>query len=169
MNADEIRRSSVLELAAALEQGAVTSVELVRTYQQAADRVDPQTGTYLRRFDEAARAAAGELDAERAAGRVRSAVHGVPLGVKDILATDEGPTTAQSLALDPAWGVAGDGPVVARLRTAGAIVLGKTTTMEFAIGFPDLRLHRLAHMIGGNEKRHGRLRAEHGGAGSDDD
>lgn len=143
MNADDIRRSSVLELAAALEQGAVSSVELVRTYQQAADRVDPQTGTYLRRFDETALAAAEQLDAERAAGRVRSALHGVPLGVKDILATDEGPTTAQSLALDASWGAAGDGPVVARLRAAGAIVLGKTTTMEFAIGFPDLRLHRL--------------------------
>jgi aspartyl-tRNA(Asn)/glutamyl-tRNA(Gln) amidotransferase subunit A len=73
---------------------------------------------------------------------VRSPLHGVPLAVKDILATDEGPTTAQSLALEPGWGAAGDGPVVARLRAAGAIVLGKTTTMEFAIGFPDHRLHR---------------------------
>jgi aspartyl-tRNA(Asn)/glutamyl-tRNA(Gln) amidotransferase subunit A len=69
-------------------------------------------------------------------------LHGIPLGVKDILATDEGATTAQSLVLDASWGEAGDGPVVARLRAAGAIVLGKTATMEFAIGFPDHRLHR---------------------------
>ena len=61
----------------------------------------------------------------------------MPIGVKDILATREGPTTAQSLILDPGWGDQPEGPVVSRLRDAGAIVMGKTTTMEFAIGYPD--------------------------------
>ncbi|MCP4225280.1 MAG: amidase, partial [Actinomycetia bacterium] len=55
----------------------------------------------------------------------------------DIIATDEGPTTAQSLVLDPSWGDQGDAVVVSRLRAAGAIIMGKTTTMEFAIGRPD--------------------------------
>jgi aspartyl-tRNA(Asn)/glutamyl-tRNA(Gln) amidotransferase subunit A len=49
----------------------------------------------------------------------------------------EGPTTAQSLVLAPAWGDGGDAPVVARLRAAGAVVTGKTTTMKFACGMPD--------------------------------
>ena len=61
----------------------------------------------------------------------------MPIAVKDIIRTDEGPTTAQSLILDPHWGDAGDAPVVARLRAAGAVITGKTTTMEFACGCPD--------------------------------
>jgi len=48
-------------------------------------------------------------------------LHGVPIAVKDVLATVDGPTTAQSLILDPAWGEQGDAPVVARLRAAGAV------------------------------------------------
>lgn len=138
----DLRRAGVLELAAALERGETTSVELVESYLDAADRLDPVLGIYLRRFDEEARRRAEGLDAERAAGAARGLLHGIPMGIKDILATDEGPTTAQSLALDPTWGDQGDGPVVARLRAAGMIPLGKTATMEFAIGFPDRKLHR---------------------------
>ncbi|MDH4364767.1 MAG: amidase family protein, partial [Acidimicrobiia bacterium] len=123
--------------AAALRSGAITSVELTTAALAAADRLDPQLGTYLARFDKTALARAADADAERAAGTDLGPLHGIPLGIKDILATDEGPTTAQSLVLDPAWGEQGDGPVVARLRAAGAVITGKTTTMEFAIGRPD--------------------------------
>jgi aspartyl-tRNA(Asn)/glutamyl-tRNA(Gln) amidotransferase subunit A len=49
----------------------------------------------------------------------------------------EGPTTAQSLILDPAWGEGKDAPVVARLKAGGAVLTGKLSTMEFAVGFPD--------------------------------
>jgi aspartyl-tRNA(Asn)/glutamyl-tRNA(Gln) amidotransferase subunit A len=137
MSATDLRFATVVELAAALRAGHTTSVELVEVYLAAADQLDPQLGVYLARFDDEARQAAARADAERAAGRDLGPLHGVPIGVKDILATREGPTTAQSLILDPAWGERGDGPVVARLREAGAIPLGKTTTMEFAIGYPD--------------------------------
>ena len=135
--AGDHRFSDIAELAAALRAGEVTSVGLVEAYQRATDELDPALGTYLARFDEAALEAAAAADAELAAGRDRGPLHGIPLGIKDIIATDEGPTTAQSLVLDPAWGAAGDAPVVARLRQAGSVVLGKTTTMEFAIGAPD--------------------------------
>lgn len=137
----DLRFASVLELAVALRAGTTTSVDLVRGYLAAADRLDPVLGTYIRRFDEAALAAAAVADAELASGVDRGALHGVPVAVKDILSTDEGPTTAQSLALEADWGAGGDGPVVRRLRTAGAIVIGKTSTMEFAIGYPDRRFH----------------------------
>lgn len=122
---------------AALRAGEVTSVGLVSELQDAADAFDEPLGTWLARFNDQALAAAAEADAELAAGRDRGPLHGIPLGIKDIIATDEGPTTAQSLILDPAWGEQGDGPVMNRLRAAGAIILGKTTTMEFAIGRPD--------------------------------
>jgi aspartyl-tRNA(Asn)/glutamyl-tRNA(Gln) amidotransferase subunit A len=59
------------------------------------------------------------------------------LGVKDILAMAEGPTTAQSLILDRSWGAGKDAPTVARVKAAGAVITGKTTTMEFACGIPD--------------------------------
>jgi aspartyl-tRNA(Asn)/glutamyl-tRNA(Gln) amidotransferase subunit A len=94
-------------------------------------------GTYLRRFDESALVAAANADEELAKGIDRGPLHGIPIGVKDIIATDEGPTTAQSLILDPTWGEQGDAPVVERLRKAGAVITGKTTTMEFACGMPD--------------------------------
>ena len=121
----------------ALRSGEITSVELVTHAQAAADNLDPELGTWLRRFDEQALERATAADAELAAGTDLGLLHGIPLGIKDIIATDEGPTTAQSLVLPAAWGEQGDGPVITRLRQAGAIIMGKTTTMEFAIGRPD--------------------------------
>ncbi len=135
---DETQHPLTIQSAgAALRAGTMTSVELVTALQAAADELDPTLGTWLSRFDDSAKARAAEADAELAAGNDRGPLHGIPLGIKDILATDEGPTTAQSLVLDPAWGDQGDGPVIRRLRAAGAVVMGKTTTMEFAIGRPD--------------------------------
>ncbi len=121
----------------ALRAGQVTSLELTSQAQAAADRLDPKLGTWLARFDSEARQRAAQADAELAAGTDLGPLHGIPVGIKDILATNEGPTTAQSLTLDPAWGNQGDGPVVSRLRDAGAIIMGKTTTMEYAVGRPD--------------------------------
>jgi aspartyl-tRNA(Asn)/glutamyl-tRNA(Gln) amidotransferase subunit A len=74
---------------------------------------------------------------ELAAGVDRGPLHGIPIGVKDILAAPEGPTTAQSLILDRTWGAGKDAPVVRRLHQAGAVIVGKTTTMEFAVGLPE--------------------------------
>lgn len=123
--------------AAALRAGDLTSEELTAACLAASDRLDEQLGTYIRRFDDEAMAAARRADTELAAGTDRGPLHGIPLGVKDIIATVEGPTTAQSLILPTEWGEQGDGPVISRLRDAGAVICGKTTTMEFAIGFPD--------------------------------
>ncbi len=128
---------TIASAGAALRCGEITSEALVGSLQEGADRLDGELGVYLARFDDTALAAARVADAELAAGHDRGPLHGIPLGIKDILATDEGPTTCQSLVLDPSWGAAGDGPVLTRLRQAGAIVLGKLTTMEFAIGRPD--------------------------------
>jgi aspartyl-tRNA(Asn)/glutamyl-tRNA(Gln) amidotransferase subunit A len=128
---------TVQDAAARLRSGELSSVELTRAVLARADRLDGRLGTYLARFDERALAAAAAADAELAAGLDRGPLHGVPVAVKDILAAREGPTTAQSLVLDPAWGAGRDAPVVARLRSAGAVITGKTTTAEFACGMPD--------------------------------
>ncbi|MCW2678525.1 MAG: amidase [Modestobacter sp.] len=129
---------SIADAAAALRAGEVTSVDLVEEALANADRLDGELGVFIRRFPEDARAAAQQADAELAAGQDRGPLHGIPLGVKDIIATVEAPATAQSLVLDPGWSTPeGDAPVVARLRAAGGIVVGKTSTYEYAIGFPD--------------------------------
>jgi aspartyl-tRNA(Asn)/glutamyl-tRNA(Gln) amidotransferase subunit A len=128
---------TIADAAAALRAGTVTSVELTRAMLARADDLDAKIGVYLKRMDESALVEAARADADFAAGVDRGRLQGIPLGVKDIIATENAPTTAQSLVLDPAWGEQGDAPVVARLRAAGAVIVGKTTTMEFAIGMPD--------------------------------
>jgi aspartyl-tRNA(Asn)/glutamyl-tRNA(Gln) amidotransferase subunit A len=128
---------TVEDAAAALRQGVLSSVELTSACLARADALDPVLGTYLLRFDEHALAAAATADQELAAGVDRGPLHGIPVGMKDILAMPEGPTTAQSLVLDREWGAGKEGPVVRRLKAAGAVITGKVTTMEFACGMPD--------------------------------
>jgi aspartyl-tRNA(Asn)/glutamyl-tRNA(Gln) amidotransferase subunit A len=128
---------TLTDAAAALRSGAVSSVELLAEVSARADALDDQLGAYLHRFDEEAAGWAAAADADFAAGVDRGPLQGIPVGVKDILAMAEGPTTAQSLILDRAWGENRDGIVVERLKAAGAVITGKLSTMEFAIGMPD--------------------------------
>jgi aspartyl-tRNA(Asn)/glutamyl-tRNA(Gln) amidotransferase subunit A len=125
------------EAAVMLRSGALTSVALTQAVIARADAMDPDLGSYVTRFDDAALAAAARADADFAAGLDRGPFHGIPVGVKDILAMAEGPTTANSLVLDRAWGAGKDAPVVTRLKQAGVVITGKTTTSEFACGSPD--------------------------------
>jgi len=131
------RVGTIEETAAALRAGTLTSVELTTGLLRRADALDPKLGTYLARFDEFAIEAAARADAEFSQGIDRGPLQGIPLGIKDLFATEEGPTSAQSLVLDPDWGARGDAPVVRRLRDQGAVIMGKTTTNEFAVGLPD--------------------------------
>jgi aspartyl-tRNA(Asn)/glutamyl-tRNA(Gln) amidotransferase subunit A len=130
-------RRTLHEILRLLNSGTLTSTQLVTESINRADELD-RLGAFQVRFDEAALAAAAEVDARRANGCAVGSLAGVPIGVKELLATDDGPTTGGSLVLDPEWGSAGDGTAVARLRAAGAIVLGKTTTSELGMGSPDL-------------------------------
>ncbi len=129
---------TLTDAARALRSGEVTSVELLRRCLATSDACDPEIGSFLQRFDQSALEAAQAADVALAGGGAIGPLHGIPIGVKDILRTTEAPTTAQSLILDPAWSVdAGDAEAVARLRSAGAVVAGKLSTMEFALGMPD--------------------------------
>ncbi|KAA9149772.1 amidase [Amycolatopsis acidicola] len=128
---------TLTDAAKALREGAVTSVELTEASIAAADASDATLGTYLARFDEYALERAARADAELARGEDLGPLHGIPFGVKDIIAMAEGPTTAQSLILDRSWGAGKDAPTVARVKAAGAVITGKASTMEFACGMPD--------------------------------
>src|SRR6185437_12844060 len=128
---------SITEAATQLRDGSLSSADLTAAVLQRADRLDGALGTYLARFNDRAMASAEQADADLARGLDRGPLQGIPLGIKDIIAAADGPTTANSLVLDEAWGAGRDAPVVARLRAAGAVITGKVTTMEFAIGAPD--------------------------------
>jgi aspartyl-tRNA(Asn)/glutamyl-tRNA(Gln) amidotransferase subunit A len=126
---------SITEAAAALRSGETTSVELVEEAIAVAEEHDEQLGVFISRHFGQSRAAALAADAALAAGAARP-LTGIPLGVKDILSTVEGPTTGQSIVQYLDWGP-DDAPAVARLRAAGGIVIGKTSTLEFAFGLPE--------------------------------
>ena len=117
-----------------MQSGQLTSVALTQAYLQriaAIDRAGPRLSAVLE-LNPDALAIAAQLDAERKAGRVRGPLHGIPILIKDNLDTaDRMQTTAGSLAL------IGQRPprdafVVARLREAGAVILGKTNPTEWA-------------------------------------
>ncbi len=125
---------SIAELAAAMQSGQTTAVALVQAYTARIlrfDRGDNGLHAVLALNSDALRAAAA-LDAERRAGQVRGPLHGIPLLFKDNIETaDPMPTTAGSLALARSTHTT-DAPLVARLRAAGAIVLGKANLSEWA-------------------------------------
>jgi len=112
----------------------VSSLQLVDAYLARIARIDRgATGLHsVLAINPAARAQARALDKERAAGHLRGPLHGIPLLIKDNIETaDPMPTTAGSLALaDNRTGR--DAPLVARLRAAGAVILGKTNLSEWA-------------------------------------
>ena len=131
----EVAEASIPDLRAALEDGRVTSAQLVDLYLariEAYDRRGPALNTIIR-LNPLAREQAEALDAERAAGTVRGPMHGIPVLMKDNYDMDWMPTTGSSLAL------AGLRPAdnafqVKRLLDAGAVILGKTNLHELAAG-----------------------------------
>jgi amidase len=130
----ELDELSLADLAAGLERGKWTSERLVQLYLARIDAIDrkgPQLGSVLALNPDSA-GVAGQLDRERKNGHVRGPLHGIPILLKDNIETsDHTSTTAGSLALAD-WRAPKDAFVAARLRSAGAIVLGKTNLSEWA-------------------------------------
>jgi aspartyl-tRNA(Asn)/glutamyl-tRNA(Gln) amidotransferase subunit A len=127
--------ASITEIAERLARGETTSSDLVEELLEHADRIDGNVGAYLARFDDTAREAAKHADDVRASGAGLGALHGIPIALKDLIATREAPTTAQSRVA--AFTEAFDARCVEKLRDAGAIILGKTTLNEHATGLID--------------------------------
>jgi len=130
----DVVEKDITTLQADLAAHRTTSVELVRAYQQriaALDHAGPHLNSVLI-LNPDAMAQAQALDHERAAQGARGPLHGIPILIKDNIETaDPMPTTAGSLALATSM-PRRDAPVVARLRAAGAIILGKTNLSEWA-------------------------------------
>jgi amidase len=127
----DIVEKDIAALQADMAAGRIDAAGLVAAYEDRIRTVDAQLHSVIA-LNPDAMAEAHALDAERKAGHVRGPLHGIPILVKDNIETlDPMPTTAGSLAL--ANNVTHrDAPVVARLRAAGAIILGKTNLSEWA-------------------------------------
>ena len=126
-------RSSAAQMAEALAAGETTSVDLVRAALATSEAVDGPVHAYLHLDPEGALAQAAASDARREAGAPASPLDGVPVAVKDALATRGLPTTCGSRILQ-GWVPPYDATVVTRLREAGLPILGKTNMDEFAMG-----------------------------------
>jgi amidase len=130
----ELDEVTIAQLSAGLERGKWTSARLVELYLariDALDRNGPQLGAVLALNPDAA-SIARALDQERKSGHVRGPLHGIPILVKDNIETrDPVSTTAGSLALTD-WRAPQDAFAAARLRDAGAIILGKSNLSEWA-------------------------------------
>ena len=131
----EVGWMGAAELSAAYRAGTVSPVEVVRRLFERIDRLDPVVHAFILPDPEAALAAARQAEQELARGRSRGPLHGVPVGIKDIIDVAGLPTTCHSKIL-VGQVAATDAAVVAKLRGAGAIVMGKLSTHEFAIGGP---------------------------------
>jgi len=117
----------------------LSPVELLSDLLARIEQFDPRLHAFIRLDADAAMDAARAAEKEIAAGRSRGPLHGVPIGVKDIIDVTGLPTTGHSkILLDNV--AKQDAVVVGRLRQAGAIILGKLSTHEFAIGGPSFDL-----------------------------
>jgi amidase len=131
----DVAEESIPELQEALTSGAVTSRALVTSYLAriaAYDQQGPRLNAMIT-LNPRASEIADALDLERAAGRVRGPLHGVPVVVKDNYETADMPTTGGSIAL-AGFKTNRDAFQVQKLREAGAVIIGKTNLHELARG-----------------------------------
>lgn len=131
--ASDLHYLSLEEVARRLKARKVSSVETTRAILDRIAKLDPQLKSYATLTAERALADAAVRDAELTAGKWRGPLHGVPIAVKDLCNT-AGIPTAAGMAIHRANVPAKDATVVARLKAAGAVILGKLQMTEGAFG-----------------------------------
>jgi aspartyl-tRNA(Asn)/glutamyl-tRNA(Gln) amidotransferase subunit A len=131
MSDTELARKSLTEISALLRAKALSSVELVEVFLKRIQRIDPSLHAYITVCAEEALRTARQADEARISGTPNGLLHGIPIAIKDQMHMQGVRTTAGSF-LD--FFPNEDSTVVAKLKSAGAIILGKLNLSEFAFG-----------------------------------
>jgi len=145
------RRWTIREASEEIREGRLTPVDLLQSCLKQIDRYEEKVRAWVLVDREGAREDAERLTAELMKGHARGPLHGIPIGVKDIFDVRDMPTAAGSKR----WAnsiARNDAPVVAKLREAGAIILGKTVTTAYASFDPSITRNpwNLNHTPGGS-------------------
>jgi aspartyl-tRNA(Asn)/glutamyl-tRNA(Gln) amidotransferase subunit A len=150
-SSESLTELGVCDAADRIRRGECASVALVEACLARVRARDPEVLAWAHVDADGALAAARERDAEVKAGRLRGALHGVPVGIKDIFDVAGMPTTAGAREFAHTRPTRDSG-AVARLRAAGAVILGKTHTTQFAYRDPGPTRNpwNLAHTPGGS-------------------
>ena len=140
MACDDPAYASVAELARLIEGRELSPVELVQGALDRIERLEPKLNAFLDVFADQALEDARTAEREIAAGDYRGPLHGIPVGLKDIIDVAGRPTTGGAAFLRD--NVADrDATVTTRLRQAGAVIMGKLNLVEFAMGATGLNPH----------------------------
>jgi aspartyl-tRNA(Asn)/glutamyl-tRNA(Gln) amidotransferase subunit A len=133
MNGFEIEGLTISAVAPLIKKKQVSPVDLTKAYLERIEKLNPRLNAYLAMAQGEALAAARKAEREIAKGKYRGPLHGIPFSIKDNIATKGVTTTAGSKILAD-WVPDYDATVVEKLRSAGAIILGKTNMHEWAKG-----------------------------------
>lgn len=131
MSEERLTALSATKAAAEIARGAISSVDYTRACLDRIAALEPKVQAFAHLDAEHALTQARERDEWRKSGRPIGSLHGVPVGIKDIIDTSDYPTECGSPVLSGRR-PRGDATVVSRLRAAGAVIIGKTVTTEFA-------------------------------------
>ena len=137
---EELAQLTITEAAQLLEKGEASPVDLVESTLERIDRVEPKLNAFITVMADEARREARKLTNELARGRRRGPLHGIPLSLKDLYYTKGVPTTAGSKVMAdfvPDY----DATTTAKLKRAGAIIVGKNNLHEFAPGSTNNNAH----------------------------
>jgi aspartyl-tRNA(Asn)/glutamyl-tRNA(Gln) amidotransferase subunit A len=133
MNFEEVENLTIARLARQIRDRKVSPLEVTRLFLERIERVNPILNAYITVTVDDAIAAAKRAEDEISRGGYRGSLQGIPFSIKDNLATKGVRTTAGSKILAN-WIPEFDATVVAKLKAAGAVILGKTNLHEWALG-----------------------------------
>jgi Asp-tRNA(Asn)/Glu-tRNA(Gln) amidotransferase A subunit family amidase len=130
-----LAKLSATQAAADIARGSLSAVEYTQACLDRIAQAEPTVNAFAHLDPEHALKQARDCDERRQSGRPLGPLHGVPVGIKDIIDTADYPTECGSSVL-AGRRPRGDATVVAKLRAAGAVIIGKTVTTEFAYFTP---------------------------------
>ncbi len=130
---DDFLHASIARFATQIRKGEISPVELIGATLQAIDRYEPQLNAFITVFREESLESARQAEAEIRSGKNRGPLHGIPIALKDIICVEGTQSTCGSNFFSeesPQF----DATLVSKLKSAGAIIIGKTNLHEFAFG-----------------------------------